>query len=90
MKQHAKKILRLSAGWGLMVMAIIGWLLPVIPGWFFFIMGVLILDIPFFHRQIFWLLNQFPKLAQKPAFRRWQQKNLPCKKSNNGGQNPLK
>jgi uncharacterized membrane protein YbaN (DUF454 family) len=39
-----KKIIRVSAGVGLVVLGIIGLILPIMPGWVFLIPGLLILS----------------------------------------------
>lgn len=38
------KILRLLAGIGLCILGIVGWLLPIVPGWAFMIPGLIILS----------------------------------------------
>jgi hypothetical protein len=40
---HLKKILRISAGVGLILIGIVGLILPVMPGWIFIIPGLVIL-----------------------------------------------
>ncbi|GIU74887.1 MAG: hypothetical protein KatS3mg004_1974 [Bryobacteraceae bacterium] len=39
-----KRFLKLLAGLGLCILGIIGWLLPVLPGWAFMIPGLIILS----------------------------------------------
>jgi hypothetical protein len=43
-KTALRKILRLSSGFGLVIIGIIGLILPVMPGWVFLIPGLLILS----------------------------------------------
>jgi len=39
-----RKPLRLTAGFGLVLLGVIGWVVPVMPGWVFVISGLLILS----------------------------------------------
>jgi uncharacterized membrane protein YbaN (DUF454 family) len=75
MKSKTKTIVEVSAGWALILVGIIGWLLPIMPGWPFFIMGVIILDLAIFDRQLHWLIKKFPKLAEQPTIKKWREKN---------------
>ena len=39
-----RRIYVIAAGWFFMLLAIAGWVLPVLPGWLFFAIGLLILS----------------------------------------------
>jgi uncharacterized protein len=39
-----RRIYVIVAGWFFMLLAIVGWLLPILPGWLFFAIGLLILS----------------------------------------------
>ena len=39
-----RRIYVIAAGWFFMVLAIAGWVLPILPGWLFFAIGLLILS----------------------------------------------
>jgi uncharacterized membrane protein YbaN (DUF454 family) len=55
------KILRLLAGIGLCILGIIGWLLPIMPGWAFMIPGLIILSefFPPLRRMLRWARDKF-------------------------------
>lgn len=61
MKSHAKKVLRIAAGIGLILIGIVGLILPVMPGWVFIIPGLVILSEHFewAKRLTDWLKNKF-------------------------------
>jgi uncharacterized membrane protein YbaN (DUF454 family) len=39
-----RRIYVISAGWFFMLLAVAGWILPILPGWLFFAIGLLILS----------------------------------------------
>lgn len=39
-----RRIYVIAAGWFFMLLAIAGWILPILPGWLFFAIGLLILS----------------------------------------------
>ena len=39
-----RRIYVISAGWFFMLLALAGWILPILPGWLFFAIGLLILS----------------------------------------------
>ncbi|MCZ6750946.1 MAG: hypothetical protein O7E51_03860 [Acidobacteria bacterium] len=55
--------LRIVAGMGFLVLGLLGWLLPIIPGWAFIIPGLMLLSREFHwaKRSLQWLKRRFPK-----------------------------
>ena len=51
-----RKIVRIAAGMGLVLLGIIGLILPIMPGWVFLIPGLLILAdyFPAVHKLVLW------------------------------------
>ena len=64
-----KKSIRITAGFLLLACGLIGWLLPIIPGWALVIPGLLILSREFrwARRLLAWLRSHFPRQAPAPA-----------------------
>lgn len=62
-----KRSLRIGFGFVLLAGGLIGWLLPVIPGWLMVIPGLLLLSKEFHwaRRLLAWLRSHFPKQAAK-------------------------
>jgi uncharacterized membrane protein YbaN (DUF454 family) len=61
------KILRLLAGVGLCILGIIGWLLPILPGWAFMIPGLIILSdfFPPLRRALHWARDRVKEEAAR-------------------------
>lgn len=61
------KILKLLAGVGLCILGIIGWLLPIMPGWAFMIPGLIILSefFPPLRRLLHWARDKFKEEAAR-------------------------
>jgi uncharacterized membrane protein YbaN (DUF454 family) len=61
LKAHAKKVARIAAGIGLILIGIVGLILPVMPGWIFIIPGLVILSEHFdwAKRLTEWLKSKF-------------------------------
>ena len=55
--------LRIIAGMGFLVLGLLGWLLPIIPGWAFIIPGLMLLSREFHwaKRILQWLRSRFPQ-----------------------------
>ncbi len=55
---------RQFAGWGLMLLGVVGLLLPVLPGWLFLAWGAITLapDVPFFARLLDRVAHRVPPL----------------------------
>ncbi len=64
-----KRSARVGFGFLLLLVGLIGWLLPVSPGWPFVIPGLLILSKEFHwaRRLLGWLRSHFPKQAARSA-----------------------
>ena len=62
-----KRSLRISFGFLLLAGGLVGWLLPVIPGWLMVIPGLILLSKEFHwaRRSLTWLRNRLPKQAAK-------------------------
>ncbi len=62
-----RRILRLLAGIGLCILGIIGWLLPVMPGWAFMIPGLIILSdfFPPLRRALHWARDRAKQEAAR-------------------------
>ena len=59
-----KRLITLAAGWGFIIIGIIGILLPVMPGIIFLIIGAYVLSL-----ESFWLASKLDKIAYKyPRF----------------------
>ena len=60
-----KRSLRIGAGFLLLAGGLIGWLLPIVPGWLMVIPGLLLLSKEFdwAKRLLAWLRSHFPKQA---------------------------
>jgi hypothetical protein len=58
------KIVRQLAGWGLLMLGLVGLLLPILPGWVFIAWGVVTLspDVPFFARLLDRIAHRVPPL----------------------------
>lgn len=52
----------------MLLAGIAGWLLPIIPGWAFFIPGLILLSTEFHwaRRLLTWLKSKFPKQSSQP------------------------
>ena len=63
MRAALKRWLKIIAGLAMLVAGVAGWLLPVIPGWAFFIPGLILLSHEFHwaRRLLDWLRSKFPK-----------------------------
>jgi len=61
------KFLRLLAGIGLCILGIIGWLLPIMPGWAFMIPGLIILSefFPPLRRVLHWARDKVKEEAAR-------------------------
>lgn len=57
------KLVRIPLGIILLFLGVVGSVLPVLQGWLFFSMGIVILsvDIPFLARFVCWIERRFPK-----------------------------
>ena len=57
-------MLRLVAGWLLLVLGVAGLVLPILQGWLFIAIGALLLspDVPLFARLACWVEDRFPRL----------------------------
>lgn len=60
-----RRIYVIAAGWFFMLLAIAGWILPVLPGWLFFAIGLLILSTEYAwaHRLVERTKVRFPKFG---------------------------
>lgn len=68
LKAILKRWLKIVAGMIMLIVGIIGWILPVIPGWAFFIPGLVLLSHEFHwaRRLLGWLKSKFPKQSADP------------------------
>lgn len=68
LKATLKRWLKIISGMIMLIVGIIGWLLPVIPGWAFFIPGLILLSTEFHwaRRLLAWLKSKFPKQTTDP------------------------
>lgn len=63
-RSRLRKIYVLSAGWFFMLLAVAGWLLPILPGWLFLGIGLLILS-----TEYVWAHNLLQRTAERfPKF----------------------
>ncbi len=62
-----QRVLLLSAGWFLMALALLGWILPIMPGYLFFALGLLVLSSEYVwaHKIIQKIRTRFPKMSGK-------------------------
>lgn len=67
MRRIIKHYIKLGIGWFLLLLGIAGLVLPVLQGWLFIIMGMLVLapEVPFIDRLLKRLLHRFPRLEKK-------------------------
>ena len=58
-----KRWLRIGIGFGLMLVGLLGWILPIVPGWAFMIPGLMLLGREFHwaRRTLQWLKDRIPK-----------------------------
>ena len=58
-----KRWLRIGAGFSLVFVGLLGWVLPILPGWVFVIPGLMLLGKEFHwaRRILQWLRNRLPK-----------------------------
>ena len=63
LKATLKRWLKIISGMAMLIVGVIGWLLPVIPGWAFFIPGLVLLSHEFHwaRRLLGWLKSKFPR-----------------------------
>jgi uncharacterized membrane protein YbaN (DUF454 family) len=56
------RFLRHIAGWGLLLLGVVGLVLPVLQGWLLIAIGALLLapDVPVFARLVCWVETRFP------------------------------
>jgi hypothetical protein len=73
-----KRILLLLAGWGSLLLGIAGLFLPIIQGWFFILVGLVLLSSEYVwaHHLLTRIFSRFPKLAKAvhnsaERFRKW-------------------
>ena len=68
MKATLKRWLKIIAGMAMLILGVIGWLLPIIPGWAFFIPGLMLLSHEFHwaRRLLGWIKSKFPKQTANP------------------------
>jgi uncharacterized membrane protein YbaN (DUF454 family) len=73
-----KRILLVLAGWGSLLLGIAGLFLPVIQGWFFILLGLVLLSSEYVwaHHLLTRLFSRFPKLGKAvhnaaERFRKW-------------------
>jgi len=61
-----RRIYVIAAGWFFMLLAIAGWLLPILPGWLFFAIGLLILSTEYAwaHHLVERTKVRFPKFGE--------------------------
>lgn len=57
---------RITLGILFLVLGVLGLLLPIMPGWLFIALGILVLspDVPLFRRMVHWLETRFPRLHE--------------------------
>jgi uncharacterized membrane protein YbaN (DUF454 family) len=65
MHARVKRTLVLLAGWGFILLGIVGLFLPVLQGVLFLLIGLIILssEYAWAHRLIVWLRQRFPKIG---------------------------
>jgi uncharacterized membrane protein YbaN (DUF454 family) len=66
MKPLTKRIVTLSVGWGFILLGIVGLVLPILQGFLFLFVGLVILSSEYVwaNRLIAWLRQRFPKLGR--------------------------
>ena len=72
-KRRPRSLARIVTGWAMLVLGVIGWILPIMPGWLFIGIGALLLapHIRFFRRMAACIHLRFPSLrAGLRRFRR--------------------
>lgn len=59
-----RTVIRHVAGWGMLVVGVVGLFLPILQGWLFIAIGAVLLapDVPFFARLVGWIERRFPAL----------------------------
>jgi uncharacterized membrane protein YbaN (DUF454 family) len=62
--QYMRRAIRISIGILSIVLGIAGFVLPILQGWLFLALGIMVLspDIPFFGKLICWTRDRFPRL----------------------------
>ena len=67
MKARVRKILLLLAGWGFLVLGVIGLFLPILQGVLFLMIGLVILSSEYVwaHRLLMKIRNRFPGVAKR-------------------------
>ncbi len=57
---------RIALGILFLVLGALGLLLPIMPGWLFIALGILVLspDVPLFQRMVHWLEDRFPRVRE--------------------------
>jgi uncharacterized membrane protein YbaN (DUF454 family) len=65
-----KRIVRISLGCLAIIVGLAGFVLPILPGWLFLALGVLLLsiDVPFFVKVLTWIEDRIPPV-RKPLER---------------------
>ena len=63
LKQSLKRWIRIIGGFAMLGVGTAGWLLPILPGWVFFIAGLVVLSTEFHwaRKALQWLKNRLPK-----------------------------
>lgn len=68
MKATFKRWLKIVTGMAMLLAGVVGWMLPVIPGWAFFIPGLVLLSHEFHwaRRLLGWLKSKWPRHTANP------------------------
>jgi uncharacterized membrane protein YbaN (DUF454 family) len=66
MNRHAKRVLILIVGWGFIVLGIVGLFLPVLQGFLFILVGLIVLSSEYVwaHQLLTRLRQRFPKIGR--------------------------
>lgn len=64
---NVKRLVRIFAGFVLIILGLVGLIVPILQGWLFLALGALVLspDIPLFARMVDWIEKHFPAIKDK-------------------------
>jgi uncharacterized membrane protein YbaN (DUF454 family) len=68
LKAKLKRWFNILVGLGMLIVGVIGWILPIMPGWVFFVPGLVLLSKEFHwaKKLLGWLRSKFPKQTTNP------------------------